>query len=357
MTINTYKRDNLTKEEQLEIISQVEKQFSYLWDENFDRSIFLKCKDNFKNTKHIKSISILQQNLKTQPKFTIAIPTYKRVDELLRALHSAIEQKYNEDYEILIIENLDNFNDDTLEKILRKNYSEKINYYKNQSNLGMVGNWNRCLELAQGEWVCLLHSDDAIMPDYLDEISKITDHPIYKKAALIGTSVKATKTKLKHKFFHALLGSLWYKDPLECTDLYKQKKQSLKLKYIPPNGLLHNKKICLEKGGYSLDDYPTLDQIFANRLLFNGEKIYTYKEKALQIKFPDVSTEGLPKTMLQYAFIDPIFYFAFMQNKTLAKENIHKHLHFIQEILKEKNCHIISDYIQNRILSHHFMLD
>ena len=59
--------------------------------------------------------------------------------------------------------------------MLQKEFSKegRISYYKNKENLGMFGNWNRCLELARGEWVCILHSDDKIMPNYIEEMSKV----------------------------------------------------------------------------------------------------------------------------------------------------------------------------------------
>src|SRR5262249_34364804 len=38
----------------------------------------------------------------------------------------------------------------------------------NDANLGMVGNWNRCLDLAETDLVTLLHADDELRPDYTD---------------------------------------------------------------------------------------------------------------------------------------------------------------------------------------------
>lgn len=42
-----------------------------------------------------------------------------------------------------------------------------IRYLPNQPPLGAVGNWNRCLREARGEWVTVLHEDDLLYPNYL----------------------------------------------------------------------------------------------------------------------------------------------------------------------------------------------
>jgi hypothetical protein len=36
--------------------------------------------------------------------------------------------------------------------------------------LGLVGNWNRCVQLSQGEWVKFVFWDDIILPDCLTEM-------------------------------------------------------------------------------------------------------------------------------------------------------------------------------------------
>lgn len=42
----------------------------------------------------------------------------------------------------------------------------RIEYYSNPSNLGLAGNWNRCIELARGAYVHVLHQDDVVRPGF-----------------------------------------------------------------------------------------------------------------------------------------------------------------------------------------------
>jgi glycosyltransferase involved in cell wall biosynthesis len=51
-----------------------------------------------------------------------------------------------------------------VERFSRKMFS----YSPNPVTLGAVGNWNRCLSVARGQWVMVLHEDDTLYPWYLE---------------------------------------------------------------------------------------------------------------------------------------------------------------------------------------------
>ena len=70
----------------------------------------------------------------------------------------------------------------------------RIRYVRNDENLGLAGNWNRCLELAEHDAVTLFHADDELQPNYvrlvLDTASTKprTAVGVFAGAALIGPS-------------------------------------------------------------------------------------------------------------------------------------------------------------------------
>jgi glycosyltransferase involved in cell wall biosynthesis len=47
---------------------------------------------------------------------------------------------------------------------------------RNERNLGAYGNHNRCLEIANGEWVKFLHGDDELLPECLDRFDAAATH-------------------------------------------------------------------------------------------------------------------------------------------------------------------------------------
>ena len=337
------KKENLSTEEQMMIISDVEKNFGRFWNSDFDNSLFMQCRNNFALTKHIESKQIVKQNLNSKVLFSIAIPVYQRVDELKRAIQSALDQDYDCEYEILVVENPSDTRDNKIENMIKKEFFN-INYYKNEENLQVAGNWNRCLSLAKGEWVCILHSDDIISKDYLSTLNKVILDKNYKNAAVIGTSEVIGKEKIRHKVLYSIMGKYYYKKPYECKDWYKQGGKD-RLKIMPPNARLHNKEICIKYGGYNQEEYPTLDMTFINRLRVNGAKICCYRNKALQKKIHDVSTEDMPHTLLQLCFMDPIIFFAFAKDKRRAKKNSLRHIRHMRKVFYEKKCNIIAEYL------------
>ncbi|MDI6603793.1 MAG: glycosyltransferase family 2 protein [Thermoanaerobacteraceae bacterium] len=106
------------------------------------------------------------------PKVTVAIPTYNRAHYLKEAIESVLAQTYK-DYELLIIDNASTDNTEDVVKIFN---DKRIKYIKNETNIGMVNNWNKCLDLAQGEYVIIFHDDDLMKPKLLEEEVKILDN-------------------------------------------------------------------------------------------------------------------------------------------------------------------------------------
>ena len=110
-----------------------------------------------------------QQPQLAAPLVTIAIPTFKRIDTLQEAVESAAAQGTDLPYEILIVDNdPDSAKWAELLESLSPQARRQVRYYVNSSNLGMFGNWNRCIELARGEWVTILNDDDLLRPQFLD---------------------------------------------------------------------------------------------------------------------------------------------------------------------------------------------
>ena len=53
-----------------------------------------------------------------------------------------------------------------------KNTPISVEFYTNKTNMGMLGNINRCVELADTEYIAFLHDDDLLLPNYIQEIEK-----------------------------------------------------------------------------------------------------------------------------------------------------------------------------------------
>ncbi len=107
------------------------------------------------------------------PQITIAMPVYNGEGYVHLAIQSVLDQTYS-DFELLIVDNCST--DGTLEVV--KAFSDpRIRLHVNSTNLGMVGNWNRSVELATGEYIKFLSHDDLLNPTCLEEqISGFLQH-------------------------------------------------------------------------------------------------------------------------------------------------------------------------------------
>ncbi|MEY8232653.1 glycosyltransferase family 2 protein [Oscillospiraceae bacterium 50-16] len=136
--------------------------------------------DCFAKYRHVSSELIYGQLPEKKPDISIMIPTYRRADLLKEAIESALNQKTQFSYTISVIDNDSDIDLDT-DKLMQEYCAEHQNilYYRNAQNIGMFGNLNRCIELSQTEWLCLLHDDDMLMENYIETLFPVAKNSGY----------------------------------------------------------------------------------------------------------------------------------------------------------------------------------
>lgn len=94
------------------------------------------------------------------PSVSVLIPSYNGARYLPETIDSVLDQKL-QDFELVVLD--DRSADDSAEVIADyARRDERIRFRVNERNLGLVGNWNACLEAARGRYVKFLHSDDKL---------------------------------------------------------------------------------------------------------------------------------------------------------------------------------------------------
>jgi hypothetical protein len=95
------------------------------------------------------------------PLLSVLIPTWNRVEPVVAAVASVGSDLAN--LEIVVV---DNASAPEIFKELQVRLADfpHVRLFRNEQNLGMVRNWNRCIELAHGTWLGLLCSDDRYRP-------------------------------------------------------------------------------------------------------------------------------------------------------------------------------------------------
>lgn len=118
---------------------------------------------------------------------TIAIPTYNNEKTIANAIQSALNQDYDEEYEVLIANNAST---DKTHEIISSFSDKKIRVVVNKKTYDMYTNHNICLKEAQGDYVLFCHSDDELLPNALSILSdKIKERKYPRKYILWGHSI------------------------------------------------------------------------------------------------------------------------------------------------------------------------
>lgn len=100
----------------------------------------------------------------SSPTVSVCIPARNAAAYLADTLESVLAQTRAPD-EILVC---DNASTDETPAICRRYESAGVRHHHFEELVGQAGNWNRCLDLAQGKYLVLLHADDLLKPTFIE---------------------------------------------------------------------------------------------------------------------------------------------------------------------------------------------
>lgn len=101
------------------------------------------------------------------PTVSVCMPTYNQAKYLPEAIESVLRQTYA-DFELLII---DDYSTDGTADVISSYAARdrRIRFIINDRNVGMVNNWNKCIEMASGEYIKFLFGDDILSSSFAIE--------------------------------------------------------------------------------------------------------------------------------------------------------------------------------------------
>lgn len=103
------------------------------------------------------------------PKVSICIPTYNRKDYLRETLASVFAQTYK-DYEVVIVD--DGSTDGTEDMLEDADYDVRYCWV---DHIGQAAARNKLIELAHGQYIAFLDSDDLLFPDAVQKLIDVMD--------------------------------------------------------------------------------------------------------------------------------------------------------------------------------------
>lgn len=138
-----------------------------------------------------------------EPLVSICVPTYNGEKYFRECLDSILAQTFS-DFEVLIVD--DKSSDNTF--YIAQEYVKKdarIRVMRNDKNLGLVGNWNRCVEFACGQWIKFVFQDDLIAPTCLEKMLAASKPDSSIICCLRNFIIEATTPEETRKYFENIL--------------------------------------------------------------------------------------------------------------------------------------------------------
>lgn len=224
--------------------------------------------DCFAQIKHIE-VDLIYGDLSIVPSpfISYAIPVYKRPDLLEKTLESILKQKRVAfEWDIVVVDNEAGGENDT-ERLIRRIDHPRILYYRNQQNLGVDGNYNRCIETARGEWIAMLHGDDLIMNDHLYEMGKLLQSRRVRKKRYPLAYICQKYIEFSDEKYVKLDRTLVEQENKKLSIAFQAKYERKKLRResqskgiltgyfaaVPSFGTMMNRKIMMQQGGFNKD--------------------------------------------------------------------------------------------------------
>lgn len=161
--------------------------------------------------------------MERHPLVSVGLPVYQGEKLLPRALDSLLAQTIN-DFEVIVC---DNASTDATQSICEdyRARDERVKYFRNPTNIGLVGNFNRVFGLSSGEYFKWATHDDFFAPTFLARCLEQLE--ANRAAVLCSTGIEIVdgtgevletwtpmvdlRTQSGHVRFHRLM---WSVDPL-----------------------------------------------------------------------------------------------------------------------------------------------
>lgn len=157
------------------------------------------------------------------PLISICMPAYKGEHTVVKAIQSILDQTYK-NIEVIVV---DDCSPDNTYELVQTIKDERLKLYRNNTNLGMVGNWNKSVSYATGKYVHMVHSDDILLPNCIEnKVKFLESHPnddfvmIFNATQIINENGKVLMNRHYTKRNLVLDGKLLALESLRKRNLY-----------------------------------------------------------------------------------------------------------------------------------------
>jgi len=277
---------------------------------------------------------------------SILVPVYNRENLIEETVNSGLSQTY-ENIEIIIV---DNQSTDGTWKILEKLASQdkRIKIFQNNTNIGPVRNWKRCIDEASGEYGKILWSDDLIASDFLE---KTVPFLVNKDVGFVFSKVEIFYENSNKKLLIYDIGktglynsSKYINDVMEVGNYPVSPGCAIfRLKDLKKNLLIEiPNKISSDFSMHAIGNDLLIFLLTAHKyknFAFVNEKLSFFRAHS-----GSISTISVAKLSLLYALVKAYYLEKFEKNEHISRYNSYLYLLLLKYKVNNLNIKNISDF-------------
>jgi glycosyltransferase involved in cell wall biosynthesis len=234
------------------------------------------------------------------PKVSVLVPTYNYARYLPEAIESVLAQDF-QDYELLIV---DDCSTDESAVVIRR-YAGKdtrIQAHIHPANLGMVPNWNYCLQQARGEYVQFLFGDDKFATSQtLGKMARLLDETPGATLAVAARNIIDEQSRVLEVAAH--LGATGRQEGLEVITRCLETNRNL---IGEPSVVMFRRRFASRGFSAEYRQIPDMEMWFhlleQGDAVYTNEPLYSFRKHALQqTEMNRVNAVGLQEQILLLA--------------------------------------------------------
>lgn len=189
--------------------------------------------------------------------FSVLIPTYNNEATIERAIRSALNQDYTEEYEVIVANNAST---DRTAEVLESIKDSKLRIVTNSQTVSMYENHNVLLHEAKGDYILFCHSDDQLCRGALSILAEELQRRLYPSKFII--------------WGHSMIRDFSrYNNDFQINQMFSGEiaKRVFVQSGLTPSGTCFSREAMTQMGGFPIPEILCdIDWIFEALAAFDG---------------------------------------------------------------------------------------
>ena len=189
--------------------------------------------------------------------FSVLIPTYNNEATIERAIRSALNQDYTEEYEVIVANNAST---DRTAEVLESIKDSKLRIVTNSQTVSMYENHNVLLHEAKGNYILFCHSDDQLCRGALSILAEELQRRLYPSKFII--------------WGHSMIRDFSrYNNDFQINQMFSGEiaKRVFVQSGLTPSGTCFSREAMTQMGGFPIPEILCdIDWIFEALAAFDG---------------------------------------------------------------------------------------